>query len=198
MGTCRRGKIFSSGELDAAVKPCPPGAARCPSRSADGATGMGPDGRRFPGAVAAAWLWPPSLLGFSLSRGTFRAFPHRTILCARLQSIRPQSHATALMSLSACSDPLHPGSVTRCHGTSRSPASATTPVVSGYHPDTSTQPLAGPRSRAPPRQSGIPLHRWRVLRKSALACGVGELHSRSHATCRAGRCRSPHNTGRID
>jgi len=74
--------LFSSGGFGVAFRPARPGAAGCPSGSADGATGMGPVGRRFPGAVAAALAltaFPRGLLRF---RRTFEAFPHRTILCA--------------------------------------------------------------------------------------------------------------------
>jgi len=70
--------------------------------------------------------------------------------CARKSQTNVSNlRATALMSFSACSGPLHPGSVTRRARTSRSPAGACTPVVSGHHPDTSTPPRQAVLSHAP-------------------------------------------------
>jgi hypothetical protein len=154
VGTCRGGKGFSAGEFGRGREADPPGAAGCPSGSADGATGMGPDGRRFPGAVAAAWLLPPSLLTLLPFGRVFRAFPRRTILCAPPWSFVHSRRATALLSFSACSGPVRPGSVTRCAGTSRSPAGAHTPVVPGGHPATFT-PSATGRALARPPADGI-------------------------------------------
>ena len=69
---------------------------------------------------------------------------------------RPSRCATALVSLSACSDLCHPDSVTRCAGITRSPAGAHTPVVPGNHPDTFTPPTPGRALARPPGLRDLP------------------------------------------
>jgi hypothetical protein len=164
------------------MKPSPPGAAGYPSRSADGATGMGPDGRRFPDAVVAAWRWPPSPLALLPFERRLRGFPASDHPVRTGVEFGPPRRATAFVSFSACSDPLLPGSVTRQAGASRFPAGAPLPVVSGHHP---ARPLSriGPCSRTPPRCPGSSPGRWRILRAAAL--------SRRGVALPPKRCRRP-------
>jgi len=61
------------------------------------------------------------------------------------------------MSFSACSGPVRPGSVTRCAGTSRSPAGAHTPDVPGNHPDTLTPSASGRALARPPDDGSSPI-----------------------------------------
>jgi hypothetical protein len=139
---------------------------------------------RHRGGGSAPSTFPLGLLSFERHLQGFPVPDHpvRANRIPRQTNLR----ATAFMSFSACSGPLHPGSVTRRARTSRSPAGAYTPVVSGHHPDTSATPCQAVLSHAPltlghfPAQMANPAHSLAPARE-------GLPRRRSCETCRAGQ-----------
>jgi hypothetical protein len=187
VGTCRGGEGSLGWRVCAAVRPCTPGAAGCPSGSADGATGMGPSGRRFPGAVAAAWLLPPSLVALSLSRqpsGLFRAGPS----CARRMGFSSLPVRDGPRELVCLLWPLPSGlghAVCWHHAVSRGRSHtgcAREPPRYFHTPD------AGPCSRTPPRPPG-PSHTSGEPRVYPRSRAGWRPHCRSRAVRRTGRRR---------
>lgn len=117
----------------------------------------------------------------------------------RTWALNPVCRATALVSLSVCSGPLQPGSVTRSAGTARSPAGAHSPEVPGDHPVTSTLSATGPCSRTPPRSWRSPRpggETWERRRDHSRA-GQADLPGRSSTRCRAAPGGSAGETTRI-
>lgn len=141
---------------------------------------MGPARRRFPDAVAAAWLSPPPSLAFSLSGGTFEVSPHRTILCAKA-GLYPESLRDGPPELLGL---LWPSFVrVRSRGALARrglPRALPHRYARGA---TSRNPLSpvGPRSRAPPRRRGSPHAGGDPARRCAAA--HPSRYSRAVATC---------------
>jgi hypothetical protein len=102
---------------------------------------------RCSGGCVALAASPPDLLSFErdLQGVTAPDHPVRAEVV-----VGHQRRATALVSLSACSDPLHPGPVTRRVRTSRSPAGACHPVVSGATRHVYTLRVRAVLAHAPP------------------------------------------------
>jgi len=145
---------------------------------------------RCSGSCMALAAFPLGLFPFGRA---FEASPHRTILCARGRTQHPNSRATALVSFSACSGLVLPGSVTRCAGVSRSPAHAHAPVSTGIPPAASTLPSPGRALAHPPGDRDSPSTGGETgLRRRSRVEGRACCRSSAHAgPCAAGCPAAP-------